>query len=80
MSRQDRKDPFEKIKDGQNTKWNEEDRTELDMFKDQQHVDDIPMKDLSIEQKEEKVKHKTKDKSQSEEKYGRSTNREPRWR
>lgn len=46
-----------------------EKRTKLDEFKDQQMVDDIPLEDLKIEQKDERKKSKTKDESQSERKY-----------
>lgn len=70
MTRKGEKDKFEKVKDGDKpTRWNEEERTELDKFKDQQFVDDIPLEDLKIEQEDEKDKHKTKDDSQSERKY-----------
>jgi hypothetical protein len=68
MTRDDKKNKFEKVKDGKKTDWNDERRTELDEFKDQQHVDDIPLEDLKIEQEDEKEKHKTKDDSQSEKK------------
>lgn len=72
MTHANKKDPFEKVKNGKQTKqtkWNEEERTTLDEFKDQQFVDDIPLEDLKIEQEDEKDKHKTKDDSQSERKY-----------
>ncbi|WP_166554428.1 MULTISPECIES: hypothetical protein [Clostridia] len=45
----------------------QEDRTKLDKFTEQQHVDDIPLEDLRDEMKEEKQKGKSKDSSQSEE-------------
>lgn len=44
-------------------------RTELDRFREQQHVDDIPLEDLKIEQEQEKNQRKTQDSSQSERKY-----------
>ncbi|MCF3944812.1 hypothetical protein [Oceanobacillus alkalisoli] len=64
----DKDKDFEKVPE-KKPKWNEERRTELDEFKQQQHVDDIPLEDLKIEQEDEKDKHKTKDDSQSERKY-----------
>lgn len=54
---------------GRRTKWNEEERTKLDDLPEQQFVDDIPLEDLKIEQRDEKNKKKTKDDSQSERKY-----------
>ena len=62
-------DKEKKRREGERTKWNEEDRTKLDEFPEQQFVDDIPLEDLKIEQEDEKNKHKTKDDSQSERKY-----------
>lgn len=50
-------------------KNDEEDRTLLDAFKDQQYVDDIPMKDLKIDQQQEDNKKKSQNTSQSEKKY-----------
>lgn len=64
MSNQDKQSPK-----NENTKWNEEDRTALDKFENQKFADDIPMEDLKIELKDEKKKRKTKDDSQSEQKY-----------
>ncbi|MBP1968446.1 hypothetical protein J2Z83_000538 [Virgibacillus natechei] len=46
-----------------------EERTKLDKFKEQELVDDIPMEDLKIEQKDEKKKFKSKNASQSERKH-----------
>ncbi|CDQ41059.1 MULTISPECIES: hypothetical protein [Virgibacillus] len=43
-----------------------EDRTKLDEFEDQKHVDAIPLEDLRKEMKEEKQKRKSKNSSQSE--------------
>ncbi|MHA6253282.1 hypothetical protein [Oceanobacillus sp. CAU 1775] len=59
----------DKNKSKERTKWNEEDRTKLDDFREQQFVDDIPIEDLKIEQEGEKNKHHTQDDSQSEKKY-----------
>ncbi|WP_067726477.1 hypothetical protein [Oceanobacillus damuensis] len=64
MSNQDKQSPNK-----ENTKWNEEDRTNLDKFENQKFADDIPMEDLKIEMKDEKKKTKTKDDSQSERKF-----------
>ncbi|WP_390303265.1 hypothetical protein [Virgibacillus sediminis] len=58
----------ERIKDNK-SRANEEERSELDGFKEQQLVDDMPMEDLKIEQKHEKEKHNSQDASQSERKY-----------
>ena len=63
-------------KSKERTKWNEEDRTKLDDFREQQFVDDIPLEDLKIEQEAEKDKHKTQDDSQSERKYKGKSNDE----
>ncbi|ASN06451.1 hypothetical protein [Virgibacillus necropolis] len=58
-----------KSSDKDNNGEHVEKRTKLDEFKDQQMVDDIPLEDLKIEQKDEKKKSKSKDESQSERKY-----------
>ncbi|WP_200411606.1 hypothetical protein [Virgibacillus salexigens] len=47
-------------------KRKKEDRTKLDEFEDQKHVDAIPLEDLRKEMKEEKQKRKSKNSSQSE--------------
>lgn len=46
----------------------EEERTPLDQFEDQKFVDDIPLEDLKIETEQERNKHKTQDRSQSDKK------------
>lgn len=69
MDKHNHEKEFEKVKNHKPPKANEEGRTELDEFKDQQHVDDIPLEDLKIEQDDERKKHKTKDDSQSERKF-----------
>ncbi|WP_208588833.1 hypothetical protein [Gracilibacillus suaedae] len=48
---------------------NDEKRPELYMFKEQQLVDDIPLRDLEIEEKNLKDKKNSQNTSQSEEKY-----------
>ncbi|MDA3130301.1 hypothetical protein GJS40_09735 [Aliibacillus thermotolerans] len=63
MSKKDTVNPFKQGYD--------EHRTELDKFKEQQHVDDIPLRDLEIEEKLIKNKKKSQNTSQSEEKYKR---------
>ncbi|PKR77837.1 hypothetical protein CEY16_07870 [Halalkalibacillus sediminis] len=47
----------------------DEKRTELHKFKDEQLVDDIPMEDLEIEEKNTKDKTNSQSTSQTEEKY-----------
>ncbi|MBY7142188.1 hypothetical protein KFZ56_03590 [Virgibacillus sp. NKC19-3] len=65
MREHDKKSPNKK----ENKAENEiEERTALDEFEDQMHVDDVPLEDLKIEQKDEKKKFKSKDASQSERK------------
>ncbi len=50
---------------------NDEKRPELYKFKEQQLVDDIPLRDLEIEEKNLKDKKNSQSTSQSEEKYKR---------
>lgn len=50
---------------------NDEKRQELYKFKEQQLVDDIPLRDLEIEEKNLKDKKNSQSTSQSEEKYKR---------
>ncbi|WP_249871426.1 hypothetical protein [Oceanobacillus saliphilus] len=66
MSNHNKKSPGK-----EKTKWNEEERTELDKFDNQKFADDIPMEDLKIEMEDEKKKKKTKDDSQSERKFNK---------
>lgn len=47
----------------------DEKRPELYKFKEQQLVDDIPMRDLEIEERNNRKKHNSQSTSQSEEKY-----------
>lgn len=47
----------------------EEERSELHKFKDQQLTDEIPLKDLEIEEKNTKDKKNSQSTSQSEKKY-----------
>ncbi|SER94692.1 hypothetical protein SAMN04487944_11396 [Gracilibacillus ureilyticus] len=47
----------------------DEKRTELDKFKKQQLVDDIPLEDLKIEEKNNDKKRNSQSTSQSERKY-----------
>ncbi|RCW73244.1 hypothetical protein [Saliterribacillus persicus] len=47
----------------------DEDRTELHKFKEEQLVDDIPLEDLKIEEKNLKDKKNSQSTSQSEKKY-----------
>ncbi len=48
---------------------NDEKRSELYKFKEQQLVDDIPLRDLEIEEKNLRDKKNSQSTSQSEEKY-----------
>ncbi|SEQ33674.1 hypothetical protein [Piscibacillus halophilus] len=50
---------------------NEERRNELHKYKDEQLVDDIPLKDLEIEEKNTKKKTNSQSTSQSEQKYNK---------
>lgn len=49
--------------------YREEERTPLDEFQNQKFSDSIPLEDLKINTKQEKLKKKTQDDSQSEKKY-----------
>ena len=57
----------EKIK--KQNDYREEERTPLDEFQNQKFSDSIPLEDLKINTKQEKLKKKTQDDSQSEKKY-----------
>ncbi|SHN23012.1 hypothetical protein [Gracilibacillus kekensis] len=57
--------------DNQRESVHDEKRPDLYKFKEQQLVDDIPLKDLEIEEKNNKKKHHSQSTSQSEEKYKR---------
>ncbi|TFB21394.1 hypothetical protein E3U55_08755 [Filobacillus milosensis] len=58
----------DKIADMRDTIY-EERRNELHKFKDEQLVDDIPLEDLEIEEKNNRKKKNSQSTSQSEEKY-----------
>ncbi len=55
--------------DNQRQSVHDEKRPELYKFKEQQLVDDIPLRDLEIEEKNNKRKENSQSTSQSEEKY-----------
>ncbi|MFC4403642.1 hypothetical protein [Gracilibacillus xinjiangensis] len=59
----------EKIDNNERKSVHDEKRTELDKFKKQQLVDDIPLEDLKIEERNNDDKTNSQSTSQSERKY-----------